>query len=107
MTTVHAWAAPQAGARLQPFSYQFDPITSSGNVAIALRMTSPLCHALPYFQMEVERVLAGISGMGEVKCTFDDGANWQPDNMVANARRKLAERRELVRNRAAKPAGTA
>jgi metal-sulfur cluster biosynthetic enzyme len=80
---------------------------SSGNVAIALRMTSPLCHALPYFQMEVERVLAGISGMGEVKCTFDDGANWQPDNMVANARRKLAERRELVRNRAAKPAGTA
>ena len=31
---------------------------ASGNVVVALRMTSPLCHALPYFQMEVERVPA-------------------------------------------------
>jgi len=73
---------------------------ASGNVVVALRMTSPLCHALPYFQMEVERVLAGIPGIGGVKCTFDHGGNWQPDNMTVSAQRKLADRREFVRSRA-------
>jgi metal-sulfur cluster biosynthetic enzyme len=73
---------------------------TSSNVAIALRMTSPLCHALPYFQMRIERVLADLPGVGQVTCTFDDGAAWEPDNMLADARRKLAERRGIVRNRA-------
>ena len=72
---------------------------ASGNVMVALRMTSPLCHALPYFQMEVERVLAGMPGISEVKCTFDHGGNWQPDNLTTDAQRKLAERRELIRKR--------
>jgi metal-sulfur cluster biosynthetic enzyme len=80
---------------------------ASGNVAVALRMTSPLCHALPYFQMEIERVLAGIPGIGTVTCTFDHGANWQPDNMTVGAQRKLADRREFVQRRAAKSAETA
>ena len=79
---------------------------ASGNVIVALRMTSPMCQALPYFQMEVERVLAGIPGIDAVKCTFDHGANWQPDNMTVDAQRKLAERREFVRSRAVKPAKT-
>jgi metal-sulfur cluster biosynthetic enzyme len=79
----------------------------SGNVLIALRMTSPLCHALPYFQMEIERVLRGIPGIDTVTCTFDHGANWQPDNMTVGAQRKLADRREFVRRRAAKSAATA
>ena len=74
----------------------------SGNVVIALRMTSPLCHALPYFQMEIERALAGIPGIGTVTCTFDHGGNWQPDDMTVAAQRKLADRREFVRSRAVK-----
>jgi len=73
---------------------------ASGNVAIALRMTSPLCHALPYFEMEIERVLADIPGFAGVKCTFDHGGNWQPDDMTAGAQRKLADQREYVRSRA-------
>jgi metal-sulfur cluster biosynthetic enzyme len=73
---------------------------TSGNVVVALRMTSPLCHALPYFEMEIERVLAGVPGIDDVKCTFDHGGNWQPDNMTTGARKKLAEQRELVRSRA-------
>ena len=80
---------------------------ASCNVVVALRMTSPLCHALPYFEMEVERVLAGIAGIGEVKCTFDHGGNWQPDNMTTEAQRKLAERRELVSSRGFRNAGAA
>ena len=80
---------------------------ASRNVAVALRMTSPLCHALPYFQMEVERVLAGMPGIGEVTCSFDHGANWQPDDMSPDAQRKLAEQREFVRIRATKAARTA
>jgi metal-sulfur cluster biosynthetic enzyme len=77
---------------------------ASGSVVVALRMTSPLCHALPYFQMEVERVLTGIPGIGDVKCTFDHGGNWQPHDMTAGAQRKLADRREFVRSRAVKSA---
>jgi metal-sulfur cluster biosynthetic enzyme len=80
---------------------------ASGNVVVALRMTSPLCHALPYFQMEIERVLAGIPGIGTVTCTFDHGANWQPDNMSVGAHRKLADRREFVRRRATTSVETA
>jgi metal-sulfur cluster biosynthetic enzyme len=79
----------------------------SRNVVVALRMTSPLCHALPYFQMEVERVLAGITGVDGVKCTFDHDGNWQPDNMTLGAKRKLADQREFVRSRAVKLAKTA
>jgi metal-sulfur cluster biosynthetic enzyme len=79
----------------------------SRNVVVSLRMTSPLCHALPYFQMEVERVLAGITGVDGVKCTFDYGGNWQPDNMTLGAKRKLADQREFVRSRAVKSAKTA
>ena len=72
---------------------------ASGNVLVAFRMTSPLCHALPYFEMEVERVLAEVPGIDVVTCTFDHGANWQPDDMTDVARQKLADRREFVRNR--------
>src|SRR5271156_978029 len=74
----------------------------SGNVLVALRMTSPLCHAIPYFQMEIERVLADIPGIDTIVCTFDHGENWRPDHMTVEAQRKLAERRDFVRSRARK-----
>jgi metal-sulfur cluster biosynthetic enzyme len=79
---------------------------ASGDVVVALRMTSPLCHALPYFQMEIERVLAGMPGIEDIKCTFDHGGNWQPGNMTLGAQQKLAERREFVRSYAVKSAKT-
>ncbi len=71
----------------------------SGNVVVALRMTSPLCHALPYFEMEIERVLTGLPGINGVKCTFDHGGNWRPDNMTPNAQGKLADRRAVILSR--------
>jgi metal-sulfur cluster biosynthetic enzyme len=71
----------------------------TGTVVVNLRMTSPLCHALPYFEMSIERALASIPGIYTVKCTFDDGVNWQPDDMTAGAQQRLANRRELVRRR--------
>jgi metal-sulfur cluster biosynthetic enzyme len=79
---------------------------ASGNVIVTLRMTSPLCHALPYFQMEIERVLAGMPGIEGIKCTFDHGGNWRPANMTVGAQQKLAERREFVRSHAVKSAKT-
>jgi metal-sulfur cluster biosynthetic enzyme len=79
---------------------------ASGFVMVALRMTSPLCHALPYFEMEIERVLADIAGFVGVKCTFDHGANWEPGNMTAGAQQKLADQREFVRSRVGKKAST-
>jgi metal-sulfur cluster biosynthetic enzyme len=72
----------------------------SGSVTIALRITSPFCHALPYFEMEIERVLRGVPGVGAVRCTFDHGADWEPGHMTDDARQKLAERREFIQSRA-------
>ena len=66
-------------------------------VTVALRMTSPFCHALPYFEMEIERVLDGVEGIDTVACTFDHGGNWEPDD----ARRKLAAQRAAVRDHVA------
>jgi metal-sulfur cluster biosynthetic enzyme len=80
---------------------------AAGKVLVAIRMTSPFCHALPYFEMEVERVLGGMRGIEAVKCTFDHGANWQPDDMTEAARQKLADRREFVRSREAAVHGSA
>jgi metal-sulfur cluster biosynthetic enzyme len=68
-------------------------------VVIHLRMTSPLCHAPPYFEMEIERVLANHPSILGVKCVFDHGGNWQPDNMTSKAQKKLTERREIVQGR--------
>ena len=48
----------------------------------------------------IRSLLAVIPGIGGVKCTFDHGGNWQPDNMTASAQRKLADRREFIRSRA-------
>lgn len=72
-----------------------------GEVTVALRMTSPLCHALPYFEMEIERVLADLPGIERIACTFDHGGNWHPGNMSASAKRKLAVQRELIQDRIA------
>jgi metal-sulfur cluster biosynthetic enzyme len=73
---------------------------ASGNVVVALRITSPMCRALPYFEMEIERVLAGIPGMVSVKCTFDHGGNWQPLPL----RGTLSDARWMLRGLAQIPA---
>ena len=74
---------------------------AGGKVTVALRMTSPFCHALPYFEMEIERVLDGVEGIDTVTCTFDHGGNWEPDDMTDAARRKLAAQRAAVRDHVA------
>jgi metal-sulfur cluster biosynthetic enzyme len=107
ISRLHAITDPCSAATNVPLSIVEmgmveDVKVASGNVVVALRMTSPLCHALPYFQMEIERVLAGVPGIGAVSCTFDHGGNWQPDNMTVGAQRKLAARREFVQRRAAR-----
>lgn len=79
---------------------------ASGRVTVALRMTSPFCHALPYFEMEIDRVLAGLPGFVGATCTFDHGGNWEPNYMTAQAQKKLADQRERVRGRADERAHT-
>jgi metal-sulfur cluster biosynthetic enzyme len=80
---------------------------ASGRVTVALRMTSPFCHALPYFEMEIDRVLTGLPGYSGTTCTFDHGGNWEPDYMTAGAQKKLADQRELVRSRSGEKPGMA
>src|SRR5260221_2414213 len=74
----------------------------SRNVVVSLRMTSPLCHAPPYFQMEVERVLAGITGVDGVKCTFDYGGNCKTHHIIALAKPKHVVELEILPRKAAK-----
>lgn len=69
---------------------------SGREIEVALRITSPMCHALPYFQMEIERVLGTLPEVDVVSVTADHGGNWQPEDMSEQARRRLAARRATV-----------
>ncbi len=67
-----------------------------GEVRVELRLTSPLCHQVPYFLMEIERLVGALDGVRLVTCDYDLGLEWTPDLMSPAASGRLAaQRREL------------
>lgn len=71
-------------------------IGPDGAVTVDLRITSPMCHQLPYFQMEIEQRLKTLPGVSSVTVTHDHGQNWKPEDMTQEARSKLSVRRNMV-----------
>ena len=45
-------------------------------VRVELRLTSPLCHQVPYFLMEIERLVGALDGVHSVTCDYDLGREW-------------------------------
>jgi metal-sulfur cluster biosynthetic enzyme len=63
-----------------------------GNVAIELRLTSPSCHIVGYFDVEAKRRVLGLPGVRSVTVEVDLGLDWRPEMMSedAKARRRRA-----------------
>ena len=45
-------------------------------VRVELRLTSPLCHQVPYYLMEIERLVGALDGVRSVTCDYDLGLEW-------------------------------
>ena len=66
-------------------------IDDKGAVVLRMRLTSPLCHMIGYFNVEIEDRLLALEGVRTVEITTDRGLDWTADHMTEAAR----ERRRL------------
>ncbi|MXP21440.1 DUF59 domain-containing protein [Gordonia sp. HNM0687] len=71
-----------------------------GLVRIALRLTAPMCHQLPYFEMSIEECLGDVVGVTGVECSFDHGQHWTAEMLTPAASLQLRSHREAVAGRA-------
>jgi metal-sulfur cluster biosynthetic enzyme len=53
-------------------------IDPDGGVRVAMRLTAPLCHNVGYFNVEIRRRLAEVTGVTSVEVTMDHGLDWTP-----------------------------
>ena len=68
-------------------------IADSGDVRIAISLTSPACMRVGYFIEEIQRVSLGVEGVSVVEVVFDDGLTWSPDSMATQFDHVLAATR--------------
>jgi hypothetical protein len=71
-------------------------VSDDGAVAIRLRLTSPFCHMIGYFKVEAERRLMALPGISSVTLTADNGLDWSPDMMSADARKQRQARLDAM-----------
>ncbi len=67
-------------------------ITSDGEVAIKLRLTSPFCHMIGFFKVEAEQRLMKLPGVTAVSLCADNGLDWSPDLISGAAQQQRLER---------------
>lgn len=59
-----------------------------GHVDIEMRLTSPMCHMVPYFMKEVEERVGNLEGVESTELETDDGFAWREEMMSEKARRQ-------------------
>ena len=64
-------------------------------VRVELRLTSPLCHQVSYFLMEIEHPVGAVDGVRSVTCDHDLGVEWTPALISPSASAQLAARRAI------------
>jgi metal-sulfur cluster biosynthetic enzyme len=74
-------------------------------VRVELRLTSPLCHQVPYFLMEIERLVGALDGVRSVTCDYELGLEWTPALMSPAASARLATRRAISYEPSARTTG--
>jgi metal-sulfur cluster biosynthetic enzyme len=65
-------------------------IGDTGDVAIAIRLTSPLCVMVGYFRTELRRRVLTLPAVRQVEVTFDRGLDWHPSHMSRDVLRRRA-----------------
>jgi metal-sulfur cluster biosynthetic enzyme len=66
-------------------------IDDDGAVAIRMRLTSPTCHMIGYFSVEMRDRLLAVPGVTAVTVTSDAGLDWTADMMSDAAKLRRAE----------------
>ena len=70
-------------------------IDDDGHVAVALRLTSPCCLNVGYFDVETRTRILQVPGVRSVDVTTDRGLDWDPSMMSDDAKRR--RRQSLLR----------
>ncbi|WP_435126959.1 metal-sulfur cluster assembly factor [Halobaculum sp. D14] len=58
------------------------------HVDVEMRLTTPLCHMVPYFAEEVESAVGDLPGVDSVELTTDGGFEWTEELMSDEAKRR-------------------
>jgi len=61
-------------------------VDAGGDVVIQLRLTSPCCLNVGYFDVEIRRAVEAMEGVRSVEVRRDIGLDWRPDMMSPDAR---------------------
>jgi len=74
-------------------------ISEEGAVAIGLRLTSPFCHMIGFFQTEAVQRIMALPGVTAVSLSGDQGLDWSPERIspAAQQRRDAHLRRMMDR----------
>lgn len=77
-------------------------IGDEGDVTISLRLTSPFCHMIAFMQSEAFERVGALDGVSSVKVNGDQGLDWSPEMISAEAQER---RRRRLQERFARAAG--
>lgn len=58
-----------------------------GHVYVEMRLTSPMCHMVPYFAEEVKERVGSLQGVDSVELETDAGFEWDEEMMSDEAKR--------------------
>lgn len=58
------------------------------HVGVSMRLTTPICHMVPYFIEEIERRVGALSGVDTVEVETDMGTEWSEEMMTAEAKQR-------------------
>ncbi len=61
-------------------------IDPNGDVTIDLRLTSPFCHMIGFFQQEATRRVQALCGAERVTLKADNGLDWSPSFLSTAAK---------------------
>lgn len=77
-------------------------ISAAGAVDLKLRLTSPFCHMIGYFQTEAGQRILALPGVTSVTLEGDNGLDWSPTRITAAGQAK--REKHLARMRDAQDA---
>ncbi len=66
-------------------------ISADGDVAIAMRLTSPFCHMIGFFKSETIERISALPGVRSVTMTADQGLDWSPSDISPAAAERRGE----------------
>jgi len=62
--------------------------STEDHVSIEMRLSSPMCHMVPYFHKEVEDRIGDLPGVDSVELETDAGFEWDESMMSEEARNR-------------------